>query len=101
MYIATRLGYTATGINPDRGYSELAGKAYGVTIKTADIDVLESELADIGTLFHVLEHLSRPDRAIERIARCGKMVLQKDASPHNIYFRAHLCYFSVHRLLVK
>ena len=104
VYIARRSGLDASGIEPNEGYSEFAVREYGVDIQTAGIDRIEEESADIISLFHVFEHLAHPLDAMEKIANGLKNegllfievpnILQKDASPHNIYFKAHLFYYS-------
>ncbi|MEY3202599.1 MAG: hypothetical protein RIR70_2149 [Pseudomonadota bacterium] len=108
VYLANRMNIRARGIEPNIGYSAFARDAYDVTIDTADIDALQKDSADIVTMFHVLEHLPDPEAALRRIhaaLRPGGLllievpnILQKDASPHNIYFGAHLFYFSLETL---
>ena len=104
VYLARRAGYDASGIEPNEGYSEFAVREYGVNIETAGIEDLAESSADLITLFHVFEHLAHPLDAMERIAGALKSgghllvevpnLLQKDASPHNIFFKAHLFYYS-------
>jgi 2-polyprenyl-3-methyl-5-hydroxy-6-metoxy-1,4-benzoquinol methylase len=108
VYLARRKGWDARGIEPNEGYADFARSAYGVTVETAHLDALESRSANIITLFHVLEHLPDPARAIAKIFHAleadGLLVievpniLQKDASPHNIYFAAHLFHFNIDTL---
>ena len=60
-------------------------------------------------MFHVLEHMPDPQASIqriyERLAPQGLLfvevpnLLQKDASPHNIFFKAHVQYFNRDTLL--
>lgn len=104
VYMSRRAGFDASGLEPNEGYSEFAVKEYGVDIQTAGIDRIEEESADIISLFHVFEHLAHPLDAMEKIAKGLRSdgllfievpnILQKDASPHNIYFKAHLFYYS-------
>ena len=105
VYMASRTGFDARGIEPNEGYSSFSRSAYGVRVDTATLDSLEANCASIITLFHVLEHLPKPEKAIEQIYHAlqpdGLLfievpnILQKDASPHNIYFAAHLFYFNI------
>ncbi len=108
VYMAERAGFDARGIEPNEGYSSFAKSEYGVDISTMGLSDLPRDSADLVTMFHVFEHLAHPQSAIERIADVlspgGHLmievpnILQKDASPHNIYFKAHLFYFSRHTL---
>lgn len=108
VYVASQLGLAAQGIEPNVGYSTFARQEYGVTVNTADLSALKAQSTDVITLFHVLEHLPTPTQSIEMLYHALRHrgllfievpnILQKDASPHNIYFRAHLYYFSIHTL---
>ena len=104
VYMASRAGFEASGIEPNEGYSEFAKEEYGKDIRTMGIDDLESSSVDVVTLFHVFEHLAHPLSAMAKISSSIKdggllfvevpNILQADASPHNIYFKAHLFYYS-------
>jgi hypothetical protein len=60
-------------------------------------------------MFHVLEHLPSPLRAFEKVYdslnQNGKLVIEvpwieaTDASPNNIYFKAHIFYFTPDTLM--
>ena len=105
VYLATKRGLNARGLEPNIGYSEFAHREYGVSIKTQSIESLAEGSADLVSMFHVLEHLPKPTWAVEKIFRALRddgllflevpNILQLDASPHNIFFRAHLFYFSL------
>lgn len=109
VYLASINGFNATGIEPNEGYSEFAKKEYSAEIKTMMLDDVESASADIVTLFHVFEHMANPKLVISKIYNVlnddGYLfievpnILQKDASPHNIYFKAHLFYYSRYTLI--
>jgi len=96
-------------MEPNVGYSEFARDQYQTRVSTAHLSSLAPDSVDIVTMFHVLEHLPDPKSAIERMfnaLRSGGYlfievpnILQSDASPHNIYFQAHLFYFSLNSLL--
>ena len=105
VYCASQLGYDAKGIEPNLGYSEFAKDQYGVEIETAMLGELRPASFDIVTMFHVLEHMGEPrgvSRCIHTTLKPGGFlvvevpnILQFDASPHNIFFKAHLTYFSL------
>ena len=108
VYMAGRAGLAAEGIEPNVGYSEFAQTEYGARIRTMRIDDLAQASAEIVTMFHVLEHLVDPLAVFQRIHEVlepqGSLfvevpnILQADASPHNIWFKAHLYYYSRHTL---
>ena len=103
VYISRAKGYDSIGIEPNIGYSEFARAQYGVEISTG-------ELCDIGghyqiiTMFHALEHIPNPIATFKTLWSLlnegGYLFIEvpnietKDASPHNIFFKAHLFYFS-------
>ncbi len=103
-YIASKAGFSVSGIEPHHGYSEFARENYDVAIETAGIADLKAKQADVVTLFHVFEHLAHPQEVITKIWSVlpddGHLIIevpnihQSDASPHNIYFKAHLFYYS-------
>ena len=104
VYAAQKLGFDAIGLEPNQGYSEFARNQYGVRVETMHLDQLEEQDFDVITMFHVLEHLPNPARAIEFVYRKlrpgGYLMIevpnieQADASPANVFFKAHIWYFS-------
>ena len=104
VYAAQKRGFNAIGLEPNQGYSEFARDQYGVRVETMHLDQLEEQDFDVITMFHVLEHLPNPARAIEFVYRKlrpgGYLMIevpnieQADASPANIFFKAHIWYFS-------
>lgn len=108
-YLAKRAGFAVEGVEPHVGYSEYARDHYDVSIQTNDIHGLAERKADVVTMFHVFEHLAHPLLAIRKIWEVlrdnGHLVIevpnihQSDASPHNIYFKAHLFYYSRYSLM--
>jgi 2-polyprenyl-3-methyl-5-hydroxy-6-metoxy-1,4-benzoquinol methylase len=104
VYAAQKLGFDAIGLEPNQGYSEFARDHYGVRVETIHLDQLEEQDFDVITMFHVLEHLPNPARAIEfvywKLRPGGYLMIevpnieQADASPANIFFKAHIWYFS-------
>jgi 2-polyprenyl-3-methyl-5-hydroxy-6-metoxy-1,4-benzoquinol methylase len=109
VYLASRNGFISSGVEPNEGYSDYAKKEYGVDIQTMMLDKLESASADVVTLFHVFEHMANPNSVMQKIANVlnddGILfievpnILQNDASPHNIFFKAHLFYYSRYSLV--
>lgn len=103
-YLAGRAGFAAEGIEPHIGYSEFARDQYGISIQTCGIADLKDKQAEVVTMFHVFEHLANPNDVMKKIwsvlSDDGHLVIevpnihQADASPHNIYFKAHLFYYS-------
>ena len=104
VYIANKRGLDARGIEPNVGYSEFSKEQYGVEVKTAMLSYVKDASADILTLFHVFEHMAKPHDVMKKLYASIKdngylfievpNILQADASPHNIYFKAHLFYYS-------
>ena len=107
-FMAQQQGFEVQGIEPNHGYSEFAREQYGIEVITAGMADVPAQSADVVTMFHVLEHLAHPQQVAEKIwhiLRPGGLwvievpnILQTDASPHNIYFKAHLFYYSRHSL---
>ncbi len=109
VYLAKQRGFQSRGIEPNVGYSSFSKEQYGVEVKTAMLTDVESSSADVLTLFHVFEHMAKPHEVMKKLYESLKEnghlfievpnILQADASPHNIYFKAHLFYYSKHTLM--
>jgi len=107
VYLAGKLGFDSVGIEPNIGYSEYANSEYGCKVITGELSNITGTY-DIITMFHVLEHLPSPIKAFEKLHSSlnanGKLFIEvpwietNDASPHNIYFKAHIFYFTVDTL---
>jgi len=108
VYLSEKFGFKSNGIEPSIGYSEYSKKEYGAKILTGELnDVIGTY--DIITMFHVLEHLPSPIKAFEKLYfllnKNGQLLIEvpwietNDASPDNIYFKAHLFYFSIDTLI--
>ena len=108
MYLSGRMGFDSKGIEPNIGYSEYAKNEYGCTIETGEIENMSGQY-DIITMFHVLEHVASPLMAMKKLYQSLKengvlfvevpWIETNDASPHNIYFKAHILYFSIDTLV--
>lgn len=104
VYVANKRGLSAKGIEPNVGYSEFSKEQYGVDVQTAMLSEIQNSSADILTMFHVFEHMANPQDVMKKLYTSIKdngylfievpNILQSDASPHNIYFKAHLFYYS-------
>ncbi len=109
VYLASKNGFDAQGIEPNVGYSSFARDEYGVNIKTLTLNELKADTVNIITLFHVFEHMANPQKVIEKLFYILKKdgyllievpnIFQQDASPHNIFFKAHLFYYSKYTLI--
>ena len=109
VYMAQQSGFNSSGIEPNLGYSSFSKEQYGVDVKTAMLADVEDSSADILTLFHVFEHMAKPHNVMKKLYQSIKdngylfievpNILQSDASPHNIYFKAHLFYYSKYTLI--
>ena len=104
VYMAIKAGFQAQGLEPNNGYSAFAKSEYGVDIRCEMFDTIADNSYEIVTMSHVFEHMAEPKSVGQRIAGIlsdqGYLfievpnILQKDASPHNIFFKAHLFYYS-------
>jgi SAM-dependent methyltransferase len=103
VYLTKRSGYQSVGVEPNIGYSEFAKSQYGAEVTTGDFREV-SDRYHIITMFHVLEHLPNPVQVFKTlwtlVDKGGYVFIEvpnihaTNASPHNIYFKAHIFYFS-------
>lgn len=101
--LASREGFKAQGIDPSEGYAKYAQKEYGANLSIGELKDLKGTY-DVITLFHVLEHLTDPIKVFEKLRQHlkaeGTLFIEvpnietSDASPDNIFFKAHTLYFS-------
>ena len=104
VFAAAQSGFIATGIEPNEGYSSFAREQYGIEVRTAHLEDVEGGPYALITMFHVLEHMPHPRAVFRRLHELiepdGHLFVevpnieQSDASPSNIFFKAHLYYFS-------
>jgi len=109
VFAATQAGLHAIGIEPNEGYSVFARDAYGIEVATAHLEDLGQTQFSVITMFHVLEHMPSPQMVFRKLHDLllpnGLLVIevpnieQPDASPANIFFRAHLYYYSASTLI--
>jgi 2-polyprenyl-3-methyl-5-hydroxy-6-metoxy-1,4-benzoquinol methylase len=108
VYLSNNMGFTSEGIEPNVGYSEYAATSYSCRIKTGGLHDIQGTY-DVISMFHVLEHLPSPTLSFEKLYHSlnaeGVLFIEvpwieaNNASPHNIFFKAHIFYFSVDTLI--
>jgi len=107
-YLSSKLGFMSQGIEPNIGYSSYARDEYGIQIETGQLSDVNSKF-NVITMFHALEHIPDPVRTFglifDLLEKDGCLLIEvpnietNDASPHNIYFKAHIHYFSAATLV--
>ncbi len=107
-YLSSKLGFKSQGIEPNIGYSSYARKEYGIKIETGKLSDVDGKF-NVITMFHALEHIPNPVKTFELLFSLlkenGYLLIEvpnietNDASPHNIYFKAHIHYFSAATLV--
>lgn len=111
VYLLHSLGVAARGVEPHQGYSAFGRETLGIDVVAGTLQQRLPEMPDGGfdlvSMFHVLEHLPEPVRALRDIARLlspqGLLFIEVPdvagmSSPKNTFFRAHTLYFSAHSL---
>lgn len=105
VYLATRRGLEAEGIDPNGGYLDFARAAYGVPLRLAEVADLQGRARfDVITMFHVLEHLAHPADVVAQVHYLlldgGIFVVEVPnfgspaLAPGNVFFKAHITYFT-------
>jgi 2-polyprenyl-3-methyl-5-hydroxy-6-metoxy-1,4-benzoquinol methylase len=69
VYLATKAGYQASGLEPNEGYADYARAQYGIPVQpgTWESATIAEERLDVVTMHHVLEHFQYPLSALIRI----------------------------------
>ena len=106
VYLLRRLGFDATGIEPDRALSEAARSVLGLPVRTGfvqDFDFPEGAFRAI-LMYHVLEHVDTPQAVLGRLGRWlrddGRLIVEvpnieaRFEAPITRFHVAHLFYFS-------
>jgi 2-polyprenyl-3-methyl-5-hydroxy-6-metoxy-1,4-benzoquinol methylase len=106
VYLLRRLGFDATGIEPDRSYSEAARSVLGLPVQTGFIQDLDFPQGAFGTIlmYHVLEHVDTPIPVLARLRDWmkddGVLVVEvpnieaRFEAPITRFHVAHLFYYS-------
>ena len=107
-YLSSKLGFTSQGIEPNVGYSSYAREEYGIKIDTGQLSDVNGKF-NVITMFHALEHIPDPVETFgllfDLLEKNGHLLIEvpnietNDASPQNIYFKAHIHYFSAATLV--
>ena len=106
VYLLRRLGFDATGIEPNRALSEAARSVLGLPVRTGfvqDFDFPEGAFRAI-LMYHVLEHVDTPLAVLGRLRRWlrddGRLIVEvpnieaRFEAPITRFHVAHLFYFS-------
>jgi SAM-dependent methyltransferase len=106
VYLLRRLGFEATGIEPDRSYSESARSELGLPVRTGFIQDLDFPKGTFNVIlmYHVLEHVDRPIEILARLrqwlAEDGFLLVEvpnieaRHEAPITRFHVAHLFYYS-------
>lgn len=106
VYLLRRLGFEASGIEPDRAYSESARSDLGLPVRTGFIQDLEFPEGSFKVIlmYHVLEHVDRPVEVLGHLRRWlssdGLLVVEVPnieaqlEAPITRFHVAHLFYYS-------
>jgi 2-polyprenyl-3-methyl-5-hydroxy-6-metoxy-1,4-benzoquinol methylase len=95
VFLMSKLGHLARGIEAHQGYAEYASSRLGLDIANVAFSEFEGsgEPFDVITMFHVLEHLEFPVRELERLAAMlhpeGVFVIEV---PNILYRRMRFCH---------
>lgn len=111
VFLMTQLGFDAVGLEPHEGYASYARDHLNLDVRNGSVQNLASMDAakrwDLVTLFHVFEHLSDPVASLQTIANHmseqGVLFIEvpnatRLCSPHSMFFKAHVLYFSADSL---
>jgi 2-polyprenyl-3-methyl-5-hydroxy-6-metoxy-1,4-benzoquinol methylase len=107
VFLMSRRGYEARGIEPHHGYARYAKEHLGLEVRAGavgqEILNIAPHSVDLISMFHVLEHLASPARVLEalghRLTSNGVLYIEvpnaaRPTSPTYMFFRAHVLYFT-------
>lgn len=105
IYTLRKLGYDATGIEPDEGYAKYSIEVLEVPVKVAFArDITTASSFNIITMHHVLEHMENPYAIIHKsrslLKNAGFLIIEVPnaedikQAPYNRYHKAHLYTFN-------
>jgi 2-polyprenyl-3-methyl-5-hydroxy-6-metoxy-1,4-benzoquinol methylase len=106
VYLLRRLGFDATGIEPDRSFSQAARSTLGLPVHTGFVQDFDSPDAAFRAIlmYHVLEHVDSPMAVLARLRRWlrddGVLIVEvpnieaRLEAPITRFHVAHLFYYS-------
>lgn len=106
LYLLTRLGMDATGIEPNRGYANFSRDEYGVDVRAGFLSDVEFSAGEFNavTMWHALEHVEDPAAIFARVREWmkegGLFVVEVPnveavcQAPGHRFHRAHLYNFN-------
>lgn len=110
VYLCGREGFSARGVEPNKGYGTFGIQQYGVDVELGFYQNanLQPESLDCVTMFHVLEHLEEPVDSMVQLAKFVKNdgflyievpdVNDTNTAPNNKWHLAHLYNFNLRTL---
>ena len=109
-YIASRVGTTASGIDPSSGYFKFGKNHHSINVEQKQVSQLEgTQPNQIVIMFHVLEHLLNPLKVIRKVHQILNLrvffciefakIESKVTSTFNGFFNTHICYFTILSLI--
>ena len=102
-----KMGYAATGFEPNAGYAKFAAEQLGLPVINGFYQTvpIEPQSQDVVTAFHVVEHLESPCGAFQQVRQwlraSGRLVVEVPNVeaicqwPHSRFHRAHLYNFNL------
>lgn len=106
VYVLRKMGYDASGFEPNSGYAKFASDVLGMPVAHGFYQEvsIEPESRDVITMFHVLEHLESPCDALRRVRQWlrkeGHLLVEVPNVeavcqwPRSRFHRAHLYNFN-------
>ncbi|MEQ9446197.1 MAG: class I SAM-dependent methyltransferase [Rhodospirillaceae bacterium] len=106
IYLMTRAGFQAKGIEPNRGYADFSKTSYEIDVDVGTVEATPQTGSawDVITLHHVLEHLADPVNVLralgQQLSESGVLIVEvpnveaRYHGPHRLFHLAHLHNFS-------